>query len=390
MEKGLTFDNIAEVVAAIKYDKLSQRKSLDRTQLDILITTAQRAGSAGNNQPWKWYYHQDTLFLFHDKERSFSFANHQNSVAYVAFGLSLESLRLKAGTMGLDVNEQLFSDPEHPDLVAALQFLDLQKSDKADDLANFVEIRHTSRNIPKEKKPITKDKIDKLVFETEKIEGAKLYVTDSEEHIGVIANVMGAADRLRLFTPTGHHELFNLELRWTRSESLETGDGLDLSSFDLTPGEAVGMRIARDPEVLTLLKEWKGGTGLEKISKKSAIASAAIGLITVPAYDSENFIKGGKAAERAWLAANIAGISLQPMTASILHFNILKYGKELDNDPFLKDQFIELKTQFFSCFSEVGPDEVPVFLFRLFYADQESIPSARLEREKVFRATKHI
>ena len=389
IEKGISFDEIAAATAKANYSKLSTSAVLSTEQLAELMTTAQRSSSAGNNQPWKWYLDQGSLFLFHDIERSFSFANQENSVALLAFGVTLEALRLKAQTLHLVVHEQTFPDPEIPTLIAVLQFSQATGLEEKDPLAAFTSIRHTSRNIPKVKKAIPENELIKLQEATTKIEGAKFYYLHGEQHIAKIAQIMGEADKLRLYTPTGHHELFNMELRWTKEQSIATGDGLDLESFQLTPGEAVGMRIAKDPHVLNLIKKWKKGTGLERLSYKSGLSASAIGLITMPGYTAHDFIEGGKAAERMWITANLNHLSLHPMTASILHFNVLKYGKGLDTEPYLKEKFQQLNDVFYECFSGVNVNEIPVFLCRLFYAEQQANPSERLPIDQIFKSNKN-
>ncbi|MET3113672.1 molybdopterin/thiamine biosynthesis adenylyltransferase/nitroreductase [Pedobacter sp. CG_S7] len=386
IEKGISFDEISHLTASAKFSKITTPAILTTEQLEALLSTAQRAASAGNNQPWKWYYLQGSLFLFHDTERSFSFANQENSIAHLAFGLALESIRLKAQTLDLELHEQTFPDQEIPTLIAVLQFSQAKGLEEKDPLANFTDIRHTSKNIPKIKKTIPITVLEKIQHATTDIKGAKFYYLQDEEHIKKIAQIMGEADKLRLFTPTGHHELFNMELRWTKEQSIATGDGLDLESFELTPGEDVGMRIAKDPQVLKLIKEWQKGSGLERLSKKAGLSASAIGLITMPKYNAQNFIEGGKAAERMWLTANLNNISLHPMTASILHFNVLKYGEGLDNDPYLKQKFEQLNTLFYECFSDVSLNEVPVFLCRLFYAEKETNPSVRLPIDQIFKS----
>ncbi|MBG6234412.1 molybdopterin/thiamine biosynthesis adenylyltransferase [Pedobacter sp. CAN_A7] len=385
IEKGISFDDIEASLSQATYRNNPEALVLSQHELDDIIATAQRGSSAGNNQPWKWFYQKGKLFLFHDTERSFSFANQDNIVAFVGFGLTLESIRLKAQGMNLSVDEQTFPDPSIPTLIAVLQFTSLQEIQK-DPLAPFTAIRHTSRNIPKVNKPIKEQDLLELQAETSKIEGAKLYLCSDQEAIAKLAGVMGQADKLRLFTPTGHHELFNLELRWNKEHSEATGDGLDLESFELTPGEAVGMRIAKDPKVLDLLKEWKGGAGLERLSRKSALGASAIGLITMPAYTAQSFINGGKAAERVWLTANKNNISMHPMTASILHFNLLKYGTALNDDLFLKEKFGQLNDIFYQQFDQVGPEEVSVFLFRLFYAENPTTLSQRKPLAQIFKS----
>lgn len=385
IEKGISFEEIEASLKQVTYRTNPEAIVLAAQQLDEIIATAQRGSSAGNNQPWKWFYQQGKLFLFHDTERSFSFANQDNSVAYLGFGLTLESIRLKAQCLNLGVDEQTFPDPAIPTLIAVLQFTARQETAK-DPLAPYTAIRHTSRNIPEVNKAINEADILALHEETSKIEGAKLHLVTDEQAIQKIASIMGEADKLRLFTPTGHHELFNLELRWNKKHSETTGDGLDLESFELTPGEAVGMRIAKDPKVMQLLKEWKGGAGLERLSRKSGLGASAIGLITMPAYTAQNFIDGGRAAERLWLTANKNNISLHPMTASILHFNVLKYGTALNDDLFLKEKFGQLNDIFYQQFNQVGSDEVSVFLCRLFYAENPTTRSQRKPLSQIFKS----
>ncbi|TDQ06470.1 Rv1355c family protein [Pedobacter metabolipauper] len=384
VEKGITFDEIRESVKQVSFEKIANPLILSDDQLNQIISIAQKGSSAGNNQPWKWLYNDGALYLFHDTERSFSFANQQNIAAYLSFGLVIESIRLKAETFNVLVHEHTFPDPTLPTLITILQFSKLPDTQVKDPLADFTALRHTSRNRPKEIIPMNALHLAEIKEAAEQVDGAKFYSIENPADLNKIANILGEADKLRLFTPSGHHELFNLELRWTKEHSRETGSGLDLESFELTPGESVGMRIAKDPKVLHLLKDWKGGGGLERLSRKSGIASAALGLITMPYFNADNFIAGGKAIERMWLAANKNQVSIHPMTASILHFNVLKYSDALNDDLFLKDKFTELNNIFYDCFSSSDPNDVPIFLFRLFYAEKQSPPSERLPIEQIF------
>jgi len=383
-DEKITFETIEILAEKIKINSIPNRVSLKGNELNDIMITAQRAASAGNNQPWKWYHKNDSLYLFHDAERSSSFANQNNIVAYLAFGLALESIRLKAESLGLIAHEMTFPDETISSLIAVIQFSKAGTNYQKDLLADFTGVRHTNRNVPKIKKSIESDQLLEIKKETESIKGAKFYFTEDENSINTMAQVMGEADKLRLFTPTGHHELFNMELRWTKEQSKESGDGLDLASFELTPLEAIGMRLAKDPEVLNLLKNWKMGSGLERMSRKAGNASSALGLITMPGYDAANFIDGGKAIERAWLTANKNKISVHPMTASILHFNILKFGNALNNDEFLKEKFSHLNSLFYKCFPQADKKEIPVFLFRLFYSENSGAPSERLPMNQIF------
>src|SRR5690606_18140874 len=137
------------------------------------------------------------------------------------------------------------------------------------------------------------------------------------QHLAAIA---GVAEKLRLFIPQGDYELIEKELRWTQREDLETKDGVDIQTLELSPKGTIGFRVARDPIAVKLVAEWRLGRALENMTGDLMKTASAIGLVVVPKFDRTILIEAGKAVERIWLSATKNRVSMQPVLASVLHF----------------------------------------------------------------------
>src|ERR1044072_8053141 len=85
----LALNKIKEILADTNFEKRADAVVLDKEKLDAIVSAAMAAPSTGNDQPWKWYYHDGMLFLFHDRFRSFSFGDFNNIASYLTFGAVL-------------------------------------------------------------------------------------------------------------------------------------------------------------------------------------------------------------------------------------------------------------------------------------------------------------
>jgi len=102
----------------------TQASSLNNRQLDSLMDAAIAAPSAGNNQPWKWFCKQNTLFLFHDKHKSYSWGDYYEIGSHLGLGAAIENVHLQAQSIGLIDEPQLLPLPHSPQLIAAISFKD--------------------------------------------------------------------------------------------------------------------------------------------------------------------------------------------------------------------------------------------------------------------------
>jgi len=325
----------------------------------------------------------NNLYLFHDRIRTISFGDFDDIASHVALGTALENLELEAYKNGVGVTVHPFP-LESRKLVAVIQFkpgATMEQLYRPDVLEAQIDKRCTNRNLGP-RKPMPAGVAEELAAAVASVPGAALYLKDSAEDLDELADIMSSAERLRMLHPEGHFEFYQKEVRWDDEHSRSTGDGIDIATVDVTPSEIVGLKLVRDPEVVRLLAEWRGGKALEKIARKAIASASAVGLITMPAYSPANYLAGGRAVQRMWLTATQHGIAMQPMLAAVLHFARLKHANGEGMPDFMKEEFAQLHKRFERLFSQaIGKEDV--FLFRLSIATEPKIKSYRLSLDKV-------
>lgn len=348
-----------------------------------LVTAAITAPSAGNNQPWKWLYHNSNLFLFHEKSRTLSFGDFKDIASYLGLGAALENLELCARQKNIGTVLHLFPLQDTNKLVAAIQFSAAVNDTlyQPQKLVRYIHERFTNRNLG-ERTPIAPKIYDSLKKAVSSVPGAELIIKSHPGELDEFADIIGAADRLRLLHPDGHYEFYNKELRWDSEHSRVTADGIDISTVDISPSEVVGLKLVKDPLVSQLLVEWRAGKGLERVARKSIAAASAVGLVLMPQFSSLDYLLGGRAVQRLWLSATEHSVSLQPMVAATLHFARLNHGNGEGMPDFMKEEFKILYKRFEQLIPEIkGREEV--FLFRLCMAEKPSVRSYRYALDKV-------
>lgn len=363
--------------------KINDTKSL---QLDIdtitrLVDAARVAPSAGNNQPWKWFCSGKQLLLFICRSRTAIAGGIYDTAAYLSLGAAIENLRLKAIEMGMTANARLFPLKGNDELLCSVNFYKHDRSPK-DDLVNFIGTRYTNRNAGNQSRIPAAD-IQAIKSASATSAPVKLKIIDDPKSLSSLAEIIGKAEKLRIFIQQGHKELFESEIRWTPESAEATKDGVDIRSLELSLKDTAGLMLLKDPDAMKLVSEWNAGSTIEKLSRDMVSSSSAMGLLTVPALSAEMSVNAGIAMERVWLAATRAGLAVQPFFAPIQHFAMIRSGKGHDMPPAVEREFHKLYTQFAST-CDLNTEEEAIFLFRFSYATEVKVKSLRLDRKDTF------
>lgn len=353
------------------------------TQLDLILNAAVSAPSAGNNQPWKWSMDKGILFLFHEKNRSFSWGDYFEIGSHLSLGAAIENVHLKARALNLKGHIELFPIENNSKLVAAIRFEEaIVEMDKYSSfLAENIFNRQTNRAIgSKASLPDSfYQDLNNLINST-----VKIFHIDKEEEIINLGSIIAECDKIRLLNKLGHQEFYS-ELRWTKDEADNTRDGIDIATVDFNASELVGLQVGSDWNAIKLLREWEQGNAFKKISTKSIKSTSSFLLLTIPFLDHEKLIKAGREMERIWIFANSAyDISVQPMLSPIFFFNRLEHGsgigfsnKEITTLNNLKEEFINI--------FKIDSSNVGVFLMKLYKADNNKPRSLRRKKDDFFQ-----
>lgn len=346
-------------------------------QLKYLIQQANLAPSGGNIQPWIWVFDRKcNLHLFHDQSRSNSLLDYRGSGSLIAFGAALENLRLSAASLGIEIEiiEQIKVFDE--ELIASIRFLSklpgpLNTSHST--LVTGIGLRCTNRkNTPRSILP--RDFLSELKLFSEE-EGLNLWFLDQEKELEKLAKIVGGMDRMRFFHEQGLVD-FVKEVRWSSKEAIESKDGIDIETLELSGTEKAAMGLLKDPRTVRFFRKFFLGHGLTKISKDTMVSASAVGLLTGGSFDPITYLKAGRALQRIWILTNQKNISFQPVAAMCFIFQLVRHEVE---SGFSVEELKEIKKYDKSTSQLYGivESEEPLFMFRLNVAGEPSVRSYR-------------
>lgn len=364
---------------------------VNKDLIQDLVEAASKAPSGANSQSWKWMYHNKNLHLFFDDVFRPDLLDCRRTTMITGLGAATENLILKAHELKLEVITQTVEINHDSKLISTFRFFDkIHKEYEnqiephvCDYLAKTINLRVSNRDIV-ERKIIEKQRLTELQKIARTISGADLVIIDDEQKLSKIAEITSKMDRMR-YTSKGGHNDFRGEARWTVEESEKTRNGISFrETMDLTPTEFAGFYVSKDWQVVKHLADWGLGAAYEKIQRKWIKGASAIGLITMPSFNENNFFEGGRALERVWLAANQDNISTHPPSLSTLIFNTLIYG-EIDALPIqMRKEATALLNEFEELF-EIDSKKGKVLLMRFIIGTEPKFRSLRYPINQILK-----
>jgi len=355
---------------------ISKTKTNEIVISDKLITKwiedSIKAPSAGNNQPWKWYIDKNDLYLLHDKNKSVGWSDPFDRLAYIGLGACLENLVLSASESGYNTIINYFPIEKNVLVVAHISFSVNENKNKPKfqkELYSSINLRCTNR------KKGTKESIKKEVLDDIKLSIGKEYeiiFVEDEKQIDELGEIVSAVEKMRFMNPNGHYEFFKKEIRWTEKEVQETKDGLDIATLELSNLNKTGLKVASSEEVMSMIRKWKGGGGLQKMTRDTVKTSSAIGLIR--SIGIANFVDAGRAVQKAWLMANYHAVSFHPISSPLFFFDRLENKNDLPID---MQEALKFEEKHFTEIFSNQNNSTNVFLFRLSKSDAPSAISLR-------------
>lgn len=299
-----------------------------------IVFCAQRAPSGGNAQPWTVTAEADTvrLALRTDYRTGMDIGLRGSAVA---LGAALYNARAAAAAHGLLGPHEVRATDEGG-LIATLRLGHEADPALAADYPWALR-RETNRRLG------TGAPLDETLpgplAAAAAAEGGVLRLVTAKDALAEAADILAASDRVRYLTPALHRELF-AELRGA-GEDLTSG--IDVRSLELAADEAVALEVARRADIMAQLREWSGGAALGDATRDRVLASSALAVVTVPAETAggpglTGYARGGAAVERVWIAAQRAGLAVQPISPVFL------YARDLSELTAISPGFVDTLT----------------------------------------------
>lgn len=390
MVDSITNNEKLELIQKINIKELEGQLLIEKEKIETLITAACMAPSGANIQSWQWVHYKKSVYLFRDDVYTAGLLDCKNTTSINGLGAATENLVLKAHELKLEVIVDVLPNLDYKSkLIAVFRFFDKINplfKDRfephvCDDLVDTIPFRLTNRNIVPRRK-IESQRLEKLKRLAQTIPGADLTIIDDEKLLHEIGEVTAKVDRMRIMHKGGHDD-FHAEVRWNEEEVNRMLNGVDLlGTVDLTPTELAGWSVVKNWNVVNYLNEWKLGSGLEKIQRKNVASASALGLLTMPQFNNNDFFTAGRALERVWLAANRDNIAVHPASLSTLIFNSLLYADKHGFTPYMEKEARELRKEFEKLFA-IDKNRVEVLLLRFLIAPDPKRKSVRYPLERV-------
>jgi molybdopterin/thiamine biosynthesis adenylyltransferase len=365
------------LIAQLPSHLLQSGYILSSEELEKLLSLANMAPSGGNIQPWVWVFdRKGILHLFHDQERSHSMLDFKGTGSLIAFGAALENLRLAAAGEGIEIEVINHISEFGDELISSVRFVAKLKNPiqvPYFELVDGIMVRCTNRKNTS-RQLLESSKLQELSdFATS--EGFAIKFTEDNSDLEGLAEIVGGMDRMRFFHEEGLKD-FIKEVRWTEKDALESLDGIDIATLELSGTEKAAMGLLKDPRTVKFFRKFLMGFGLTKISKDTITKSSVIMLLQGDKFSPKTYLEGGKVLQRIWIKANMLGISFQPVTALLFIFQ--KVLQEANHGFSIEEaaEIQKLKSKFDRIFNNesTGTD---LFLFRLNVAGDPSVRALR-------------
>jgi hypothetical protein len=333
---------------------------------------ANRAPSGGNVQPWQLSLTEERLRISLDRTRTSKMdVKHRGS--YVAIGAALVNARIAAAAHGILGETTLFPDGDDVDVVGEVAFGATHDVVLASRYRVMLD-RSTNRHagLPA---PLPDGLPEQLAAQVE-AEGGELHLLTGKDAIADYAEILAESDRFRYLSPRLHAELMS-ELRWPAKDELHTG--IDVRTLELDGSDLAKLAVAKRADVMADLAAWDGGRALGDITRARVRASSGLAIVTVPDARPASFVRGGSAVQQLWLAANAAGLAVQPVSpVSVFAVDDEDFAGLVPDPYVVRLQMLTARLRGLFDLPEGRPIGLVV---RLAYAPPPSTPSMRIPLE---------
>ena len=198
---------------------------------------------------------------------------------------------------------------------------------------------------------------------------------EDRENIERLARVGGANEEVMLSNDM-LRDFFLSHLTWTKEEDERKRVGLYIETLEVpVPARAI-FRLLRFRPAARLLQRIRFHRAAAKQNSAIYAAAAAAGVIFAEGKGPLDFVKSGRVLERVWLAAELAGLSLQPLAGLLF----LKLRVDAGERGAFSQENLDAIARAFGFLKEAAGEDAEraVFAFRVGRAPPPSARALRL------------
>lgn len=284
--------------------------------VEFLVTTAARAPSVHNTQPWRFRVGPSAVELSYDPRRKLR-TDPLGREMIISCGAAVFGLRLAVRSLGWLPAVELLPDRARPRLMARVglgQAAPVTRAERR--MLEAVPHRHTHRG-PFEPGPLPPGLLAGLQHDA-RAEGAELVLVEDELGYRRLADITAAAARRLDLDPLARAEV----RRWTRNAGSQARDGVPAVAFAARDGVSGGAFAARGgprPGRRLAQRDWDLDRGLARLPEGGPSPCATAVLVT-RGDRRLDWLRAGQALHRMLLHATtawvFASLYTQPLEAA--------------------------------------------------------------------------
>jgi hypothetical protein len=146
-------------------------------------------------------------------------------------------------------------------------------------------------------------------------EGAVLRLISDLPRLRALGEVLGEADRIRFLSGGLRQDMLDELSR----PGLDRPDiGIDVRTLGLGAATSLLDLVARPP-VMQTLRSLSGGSMFRDMTAARVTSASAVGVVVIDGDRVEDYVRGGAAMERVWIAATTAGLGVVPLSPAFLY-----------------------------------------------------------------------
>ena len=332
--------------------------------IEYIISAGIQAPSGDNAQPWRFSRTEHGVNLYLEPKADQSFFNVRQIASTISCGAVLENMRLAATRLGLDTELSLLPEQNQPDLMSTMTFR--HSGCESDPLEEHVWRRCTNRKLFL-KHPIPAWMQERLRIEAATFEGVRLSLLTNRKDLRRLAGVVYKADRIRSEHRPLHEHFMNM-VRFTPEQAEQERTGLPLKNLEAGIQGELFLKMTRSWKVMRIVNSLGMGRMAAFYAARGILNSGAAGLVSVNGDETRDFLRGGQALQRIWLAVDHLGLRMQPMTAITLFRLRWKLEGSQDFSPRHAKMLEKLWGDYQALFPELNLDShSEIMLFRFGY-----------------------
>ena len=358
------------------------KESIPKKVIRYIIRAGIQAPSGDNAQPWEFSFKDNNIFLYLNRDADPSFFNINQIASIISCGAVLENMRIAASAFDLNTNINYLPSGIEDDLMASIELIYNETS--INPLFASIWKRNTNRTFY-EKKPISSIVLNDLKKSISDIPGIKLHFVVEKDELKKLAKIIYKTDQIRTENRSLHEYLGKM-IRYSHKEAIEKCDGLPLKNLEAGFAGEIFLKATRPWFIMNLINKIGVGKMVALHSFQGIINSSGVALITVDGMNPEDFLKGGQAVERIWLAITQHGLAMQPMTAITLFWQRWQLEGEKSFAKKHRKLLRDVWEEYQSLFREVNiPKEGQVMLFRFGYGKEIKYKTYRKDLKHFFK-----